>query len=83
MKILSSVSPEDQIMIVKDVAAYLRVHPATVYRLLRQGKLPAFRVGADWRFRQDQIAAWARGKTGRLAEEMEAGGDSAHGAAPS
>lgn len=67
-------------MTVKDVAAYLRVHPATVYRLLRQGKLPAFRVGADWRFRQDQIVAWARGQTGRLAEEIAADGNSAHGA---
>jgi len=32
-------------MTVKEVAAYLRVHPTTVYKLLRKGEVPAFRIG--------------------------------------
>jgi hypothetical protein len=34
---------DPQIMTVKEVADYLRVHPITVYRLLRQRQLPAFK----------------------------------------
>ena len=43
---------------VRELAEYLRVHQPTVYRLLRQQKLPAFRVGADWRFNREQIERW-------------------------
>jgi excisionase family DNA binding protein len=38
------------VLTVKELADYLRVHPATVYRHLKRGRLPAFRVGRDWRF---------------------------------
>lgn len=41
-----------------EVAAYLRVHPGTVYRLTRTGKLPAFKVGGEWRFFSDMIDDW-------------------------
>jgi excisionase family DNA binding protein len=44
-----------QVMTVKELSEYLRVHPATVYKLLHGGKLPAFRVGSDWRFNVDAI----------------------------
>src|SRR5712671_6606065 len=40
------------------VAEYLRVHPSTIYRLLRQRKLPAFKVGSDWRFSREAIDHW-------------------------
>jgi excisionase family DNA binding protein len=36
----------------------LRVHQSTVYRLIREQKLPAFRVGADWRFNREAIERW-------------------------
>jgi excisionase family DNA binding protein len=82
MKNIPSVRPEDQIMTVKEVAAYLRVHPTTIYRLLRQGMLPAFRVGADWRFRQTDIVAWPREQSGAAAEKTSAGGHPARAPAP-
>jgi excisionase family DNA binding protein len=43
------------ILTVAEVARYLRVHPSTIYRLLRIGKLPAFRLGSEWRFNREQI----------------------------
>jgi excisionase family DNA binding protein len=46
------------VLTVRELAAYLRVHQATVYRLLREQKLPAFRVGADWRFSREAIERW-------------------------
>jgi excisionase family DNA binding protein len=48
------------VLTVREMAKYLRVHPATVYRLLRQHKLPAFRVGSDWRFSRAEVDRWMR-----------------------
>ncbi len=42
----------------EDVAAILRVHPKTVVRDARQGRLPAFRYGKHWRFRLSDFEAW-------------------------
>jgi excisionase family DNA binding protein len=44
-------------MTVPEVAAYLRIHPSTVYMLIRKKQLPAFRLG-DWRFNVEQIDQW-------------------------
>jgi excisionase family DNA binding protein len=52
------------IMTVKEVAEYLRVHPSSVYKLVRRGELPAFRVGSEWRFKPDEIEKWARAQAG-------------------
>jgi excisionase family DNA binding protein len=41
-----------------DVLAYLRVNARTVYRLIREGHLPAVCVGRQWRFRQSDLDAW-------------------------
>jgi excisionase family DNA binding protein len=48
----------NQIMTVRELSEYLRVHPTTVYRLLKLGKLPAFKVGSDWRFNSESIDHW-------------------------
>lgn len=39
----------------KEAAIYLRVSLQTIYRLLHTGKLPAFRVGSDWRIVKDRL----------------------------
>lgn len=43
-----------------EVAAYLRVHPSTIYKMLRAGKLPHFRVGQDYRFNRESIDRWMK-----------------------
>jgi excisionase family DNA binding protein len=48
----------DQILTVKQVAEYLKVNERTVYRMATAGKLPAFKVGASWRFKQAEIERW-------------------------
>jgi excisionase family DNA binding protein len=50
--------PQASIMTVRELAEYLRVHSLTIYRLLRHGTLPAFRVGSDWRFSREAIDRW-------------------------
>jgi excisionase family DNA binding protein len=46
------------ILTVRELSEYLRVHPTTVYRLLRAKQIPGFRVGSDWRFDMDMIDRW-------------------------
>jgi excisionase family DNA binding protein len=45
-------------MTVEEVSEYLRVHPSTIYRLLRKRQLPAFIVGSDWRFNLESLDRW-------------------------
>ena len=47
-----------RVLTVRELAGYLRVHQSTVYRLVRERKLPAFRVGADWRFNREELERW-------------------------
>ena len=46
------------VMTVKELSGYLRVHPSTIYKLLRKGELPGFRIGTDWRFNVEAINRW-------------------------
>ena len=46
------------VLTVKELSNYLNVHPSTIYRLLKQGQLPAFRIGSDWRFNREDIDQW-------------------------
>jgi len=46
------------VMIVREVQHTLRVHPSTIYRLLKQHQIPAFRVGGDWLFNIESIDRW-------------------------
>jgi len=43
-----------------ELSEYLRVDKTTIYRALREGKLPGFRVGSEWRFHLDAIEQWQR-----------------------
>jgi excisionase family DNA binding protein len=47
-----------KVMTVREVSAYLQVHPSTIYRLLKRHQIPAFHVGSDWRFNIEEIDRW-------------------------
>ena len=47
-----------RVLTMKDVCELLRVHPTTIYRLIKAGGIPSFRIGSDWRFQQDLIERW-------------------------
>jgi len=61
------VAPTDQIFTIRELSEHLRVHPTTIYRLLRQGRLPGFRVGSNWRFSREAIEQWEREQAGGAA----------------
>lgn len=45
-------------MTVKEVAAFLQVHPSQIYRLIKRNAIPGFRLGSDWRFSKDEVVRW-------------------------
>ncbi|MGO9264747.1 MAG: helix-turn-helix domain-containing protein [Candidatus Binataceae bacterium] len=51
-------------MTVREVSSYLRIHPSVVYKLLRRGELPGFRIGTDWRFNAEVLDRWLRERRG-------------------
>lgn len=53
---------EKEIMTAKEVADYLHLHPLTVHRYAREGKIPAFKIGTDWRFHKKYIERWIHEK---------------------
>ncbi len=57
---LHLVTARDDIFTIRELSDHLRVHPTTIYRLLRQGRLPGFRVGSNWRFNRAAIEQWER-----------------------
>ncbi|MGO3215484.1 DNA binding domain, excisionase family [Halomonas citrativorans] len=51
-------SSESAILTIKEVAEYLKVTERTIYRLAAAKKIPGFKVGGMWRFRQADIDDW-------------------------
>jgi excisionase family DNA binding protein len=47
-----------KILTLSQVADYLKVHKNTIYRLVTRNRLPAFKVGHDWRFDSDSLERW-------------------------
>jgi excisionase family DNA binding protein len=46
------------IMTLEEVSRYLRINKSTVYRMARDGTLPAWKLGNVWRFKKDAIERW-------------------------
>ena len=46
------------LMSLPDVARYLGMKERTIYVWAQEGRIPAFKLGATWRFRREEIDAW-------------------------
>jgi excisionase family DNA binding protein len=49
---------EDKVLTAEEAAAYLRLALSTLYRYMRGGKIPCFRVGNRWRFQRSVLEQW-------------------------
>ena len=59
---------DNEILTVDEVAAYLKLSEATIYRMAKTGRIPAKRIGRSWRFSKELIDEWFRGeKSGGIA----------------
>jgi excisionase family DNA binding protein len=66
---------DETFLTTEEVLEYLQVNLRTVYRLIKAGKIPAVRVGRQWRFRKRDIDAWLdsqrpRGSAARPAQQV-------------
>jgi len=51
-------SNPSEIMTLDEVATYLKVTTRTIYRMLDENQIPAFKVRGAWRFRRSDLDAW-------------------------
>ena len=49
---------QENLLTTEQVAQYLKIDKFTVYRLITQGKIPAFKIGNQWRFKRSMVEAW-------------------------
>jgi len=48
----------DEILTIEDVAKYLKLKPQTIYTWAQNGKIPAAKLGKEWRFKKTVIDKW-------------------------
>jgi excisionase family DNA binding protein len=60
---------DETFLTTEEVLEYLQVNLRTVYRLIKAGKIPAVRVGRQWRFRKRDIDAWLDSQGARRASQ--------------
>ena len=46
------------ILTIKELSAYLKIPESTLYKIVREGKIPSQKVGRHWRFRKEAIDNW-------------------------
>ena len=56
---------DDTFLTTEEVLDYLQVNLRTVYRLIKAGKIPAVRVGRQWRFKRADLDAWLESQRSR------------------
>jgi excisionase family DNA binding protein len=49
---------DERLLTTAEVAGMFRVHPTTIYRLLRRGEFPGFRIGDSWRISLESLELW-------------------------
>lgn len=59
-----------KVLTVSELSEYLRVHRSTIYRLLKKGQLPGFKIGSDWRFNVEAIDQWRLQQGAAQLEEL-------------
>ncbi|MGQ9665949.1 MAG: response regulator [Anaerolineae bacterium] len=61
----------DEIMTIEEVARYLSLHELTVRRLAREGEIPAFKIGRQWRVKKALLDRWIEREAMRNVQERE------------
>lgn len=61
------------LMTVEEVAQYLRLKPQTIYKWAQEKKIPAVKLGKEWRFRKRILDEWLDGQISHKQEERDSG----------
>jgi excisionase family DNA binding protein len=51
-------SPDREILTLEEVAHYLRLKPQTIYKWAQERRIPAAKLGKEWRFRKSVLDRW-------------------------
>jgi len=46
------------VLTIGELAAYLKIPKSTLYKLVREGRVPCQKIGRHWRFRKEAIDRW-------------------------
>lgn len=46
------------VLTIEELSAYLKISKSTLYKLVREGKIPSQKIGRHWRFRKEAIDRW-------------------------
>lgn len=47
-----------EILTIDEATKYLRIHKATLYKLVKQRRVPAVKVGKKWRLLKSKLDEW-------------------------
>ena len=50
----------DEILTIEETSQFLKVGKTTLYRLARRGKMPARKIGREWRFIRNELIRWTK-----------------------
>ena len=53
----------DEVLTTAETCRYLKVAPRTLYRYIQEKRVPAFKLGKDWRFVKSELEMWLRKKS--------------------
>jgi excisionase family DNA binding protein len=46
------------VLTIGELAIYLKIPKSTLYKLVREGKIPSQKIGRHWRFQKRSIERW-------------------------
>ncbi len=52
----------DRLLTTRELQDHLQLDRVTIYRMVKEGELPALRVGGQWRFSAAAIDRWLRSR---------------------
>lgn len=56
----TTLEKEERLLTIDEVAEFLHINPMTVYAWVKDGKIPAFKIGKVWRFKKTEIDEWLK-----------------------
>ena len=62
----------DKLLTTRELVDMLQLDRVTIYKMVKDGELPSLRVGGQWRFSEEAIGAWLRGRRGESIPEPTA-----------
>ncbi len=61
--------PSD-VLTIEELSKYLKIPKSTLYKLVREGKMPSQKIGRHWRFYKESIDQWLK-QSHKLTEKVE------------